>query len=69
MTLFLLSLSFLFSSLLFAQDSFSEEDAKQVIDTFFEGFHKGDTLQMKSVILGNIATQTVLHLKMEAIEL
>lgn len=59
MKLFIFSISLLFTSFLFAQDTFSEKDAKHVIDTFFEGFHKGDTIQMKSVILGNIATQTV----------
>ena len=59
MKFFLLTLCFLATSLSFSQDSFSEADAKGVIDTFFEGFHKGDTIQMKSVILGNIVTQTV----------
>ncbi len=31
---------------------------KAAIDTFFEGFHKGDTLLMKSVMYGNFTTQT-----------
>jgi len=43
----------------FAQDSFTEEDAKEVINTFFEGFHKGDTTMIQSVLYGNIPTQTV----------
>lgn len=59
MKLFLLSLSILLTSLSYSQDSFTEADARGVIDTFFEGFHKGDTIQMKSVLNGNIPTQTV----------
>ena len=42
----------------FGQDSFSEADAKKVIDVFFEGFHKGDTLQMRSVIGEEVVMQT-----------
>ena len=33
---------------------------KAAIDTFFEGFHKGDTLLMKSVMKGNVFMQTAL---------
>ena len=47
------------SAITFSQDSFSENDAKQLIDTFFEGFHKGDTLIMKSVMVENLPNQTV----------
>jgi hypothetical protein len=43
----------------FSQNAFSDADAKNVIDTFFEGFHKGDTLLMKSVMAENIIMQTV----------
>ncbi len=54
--------AFLLCSLIFtnsfSQIAFSEGDAKNVIDTFFEGFHKGDTLLMKSVIAENIVMQT-----------
>lgn len=52
---------FLFTLLVttsYAQDSFSEENAKQIIDTFFEGFHEGDTLKMRSVMADNIILQT-----------
>lgn len=63
MKLFLLSICFLTATFSFSQATFSEAEAKQVIDTFFEGFHKGDTLIMKSVILGDIATQTVFATK------
>ncbi|MCB0457441.1 MAG: nuclear transport factor 2 family protein [Flavobacteriaceae bacterium] len=59
-------MKFLFTLLLlsisvtaFCQNSFSENDAKQLIDTFFEGFHKGDTLLMKSVMVANLPNQTV----------
>ena len=31
---------------------------KAAIDTFFEGFHKGDTLMMKTVMYGKFTTQT-----------
>lgn len=36
----------------------AEMDVKKSIDTFFEGFHKGDTLLMKSVMYNNMLTQT-----------
>jgi len=32
--------------------------AKETIDTFFEGFHKGDTLVMRSVLGENVIMQT-----------
>ncbi len=57
---YLVYLAFFFSSfLMLAQDSFSEADARGVIDTFFEGFHEGDTLKMKSVMAEKLPTQTV----------
>jgi hypothetical protein len=41
---------------------FSQEDetlnAKAAVDTFFEGFHKGDTTLMKSVMMDKIIMQT-----------
>jgi hypothetical protein len=42
----------------FSQNAFAETDAKKIIDTFFEGFHKGDTLLMKSVMAENLVMQT-----------
>lgn len=42
----------------FSQHSFSEKNAKELIHTFFEGFHKGDTLLMKSVMHQNMVLQT-----------
>lgn len=55
---------FLFSLLLvshstFAQRSFTDVDAQAVIDTFFEGFHEGDTTKMRSVIASEVMLQTV----------
>jgi len=56
----ILLLSCLFiSAFTIAQDSFTEADAKQVVDTFFEGFHKGDTLQMRSVLAPVVGMQSV----------
>ncbi|MBG44569.1 MAG: 3-methyl-2-oxobutanoate hydroxymethyltransferase [Aequorivita sp.] len=42
----------------FAQNQFSEADAHKVVNIFFEGFHKGDTLLMKSVMANAIIMQT-----------
>ncbi|WP_344730914.1 nuclear transport factor 2 family protein [Corallibacter vietnamensis] len=36
-----------------------ETQVKNSVDTFFEGFHKGDTLLMKSVLANKVVTQTV----------
>ncbi len=47
----------LVSTTITAQDS-EEIQVKQAIDTFFEGFHKGDTVLMKSVMYGKFPTQT-----------
>ena len=47
----------LVSTTITAQDS-EEIQVKQAIDTFFEGFHKGDTVLIKSVMYGKFPTQT-----------
>lgn len=57
MSRILLLLIMLCSSTLFAQTNESE-NVKAAIDTFFEGFHKGDTTMMKSVMMGKFTTQT-----------
>jgi len=57
-TILLLS-CFIVTSFTFAQDNFSEADARQVVDTFFEGFHKGDTVQMRSVLAPVVGMQSV----------
>lgn len=54
-----LLLTLVIGSSCFAQNDFTETDAKQVIDTFFEGFHQGDTLKMASVMIKDLPTQTV----------
>ena len=41
-----------------SQDSFTEKNAQQVVDRFFDGFHKGDTLIMKSVMADKLIMQT-----------
>lgn len=41
-----------------SQDEFSETDARNLIDTFFEGFHKGDTILMKSIMAEDMIMQT-----------
>lgn len=47
----------LFSATIYAQNDEAAK-VKAAIDTFFEGFHKGDTIMMKSVMKGNFVTQT-----------
>lgn len=44
-------------SLSFGQSA-SETSVKQAIDTFFEGFHSGDTILMKTVMYGKFPSQT-----------
>jgi Putative lumazine-binding len=51
-------LCILFSLTAVGQNSFSEANAREIIDTFFEGFHKGDTLLMKSVMSNDLIMQT-----------
>ncbi|MFK5981949.1 MAG: nuclear transport factor 2 family protein, partial [Flavobacteriaceae bacterium] len=63
MKLFLFLICLFTSTFLFSQDPFSKADARQVIDTFFEGFHKGDTLLMKSVMAEDLVMQTVFTTK------
>ncbi|WP_214114149.1 nuclear transport factor 2 family protein [Aequorivita echinoideorum] len=43
---------------IFSQESFSEMEAKGIIDRFFEGFHEGDTLKMQSVMAEKMIMQT-----------
>lgn len=48
---FLLSFClFCFTLHISAQKFFTETTAREVVDTFFDGFHKGDTLIMNSVL-------------------
>jgi Putative lumazine-binding len=41
-----------------AQTTISETEAKQIITTFFDGFHKGDTLLMQGVLAKDVRLQT-----------
>lgn len=58
MKFFLYGVYLLFSFSCFSQPGFSEADAQGVVDTFFEGFHEGDTLKMRSVMAEDIIMQT-----------
>jgi len=59
MKFLLFAFAALFTLQVCSQDIFSEEDARSIIDTFFEGFHKGDTTTMRSVLHDSVAMQTV----------
>lgn len=53
----ILYLILLLTSMLYGQKDESV-NTKATINTFFEGFHKGDTTLMKSVMMDNIILQT-----------
>lgn len=53
----ILLLALCISSIAIGQDT-ERQAVKNTIDTFFEGFHKGDTVLMKSVMMGKFTTQT-----------
>jgi len=53
----ILLLAILISTKATAQNN-SKDLVRASIDTFFEGFHKGDTIMMKSVMKDNFLTQT-----------
>ncbi len=57
MTRIIFYLCVLLSTVIFAQQE-EKKAVKATIDTFFEGFHKGDTLLMKSVMMDKILLQT-----------
>ena len=50
-------LALLISTTLFGQTD-EEVQVKAAVDTFFEGFHKGDTILMKSVMTDKLLMQT-----------
>lgn len=54
-TIFVLTLSF--SS--FAQERPEEQEIKQVIETFFDGFHTRDSMIMKSVVNDKVVMQSI----------
>lgn len=43
----------------YSQNNVDEAFARIIVDTFFKGFHEGDTLRMKSIMIDNLPTQTV----------
>ena len=43
----------------FAQDDSGEEEIKEVINTFFEGFHARDSVLMKSVVNDKVVMQSI----------
>ncbi|MCX2837581.1 nuclear transport factor 2 family protein [Salinimicrobium sp. MT39] len=49
----------IFGTLAFAQTSSEEEKVKEVVHTFFEGFHARDSLMMKSVFYEDPVIQTI----------
>ena len=49
----------LFGTLAIAQSSLEEEKIKEVVDTFFEGFHAKDYIIMKSVFHKDPLVQTI----------
>ncbi len=52
----------LITTTIFSQSE-EEQSARATIDTFFEGFHKGDTILMKSVMSDKIIMQTAFRTK------
>jgi hypothetical protein len=58
MKFYITILSLLIAASSFSQNAFSEKEARQLIEVFFEGFHKGDTLFMKSVMADEMIMQT-----------
>ncbi|GEQ86187.1 hypothetical protein ULMS_16950 [Patiriisocius marinistellae] len=46
-----------------AQSKFTKQNAKSIIDTFFEGFHEGDTLKMSQTMASNMVMQTAYSTK------
>lgn len=62
MAQYILYLAFLITATIFGQNS-EKVKVKLVVDTFFEGFHKGDTTLMKTVMMENVLMQTAYNNK------
>ena len=62
MTRFIFYLCVLLTSVVFAQED-ENAKVKATINTFFEGFHKGDTILMKSVMMDKMLLQTTYKTK------
>lgn len=52
-----------------AQETGEKEEIKAVVDTFFEGFHNGDTLKMRSVLNSEVKLFTAFNNKANEDEL
>lgn len=52
-----------------AQDVYGEEDVKEVVKTFFEGFHKQDSLLIKKVVHQDVMMQSIGRGKQGEVEL
>lgn len=59
----LLVLTFLLCSINATSQTEYEQQAQKAIETFFDGFHKGDTAVMKKVIAKKITLQSVMKNK------
>lgn len=55
----------LFAASVSSQVGLSEENAKFIVNVFFDGFHKGDTTQMRTVMVQNMRMQSVYTSKTE----
>jgi hypothetical protein len=53
-----LLIAIVFSTIISSQEKSREKEIKIVIDTFFEGLHKGDSIIMKNTLHKNIRIQT-----------
>ena len=53
----LLSIGLIITSITYAQND-ETANVKDAVDTFFEGFHKGDTTMMRSVLANKVVFQT-----------
>ena len=62
MTRFIFYLCVLLTSVVFAQED-ENAKVKATINTFFEGFHKGDTILVKSVMMDKMVLQTTYKTK------
>ena len=54
----ILFLIMLITGNIIAQQNTAQDEVKRTVETFFEGFHKGDTTLMKSVMVDKFTTQT-----------
>lgn len=63
MKLFAILFCFAINMSCFAQNDFFNTEGKRVIDAFFEGFHKGDTAHMSSVMTNYMRLTSAFVLK------